>query len=77
MLSDKKQFAGAAIIKAFVAGTSTDIESITEKNRAIVYDIMGKQVGVVKNGNIHHLNLLDKGIYIIIDSKNSKKIIIQ
>lgn len=77
MLSDKKQFAGAAIIEGFVAGTSTDIESITENTRAIVYDIMGNQVGVVKNGNIHQLNLLDKGIYIIIDSKNSKKIIIQ
>ena len=72
MLSDKKQFAGAAIIQAFEAGTSTGLESIIGKEQVTIYDMMGNKIGTILDGDIHSLDIPLKGMYIIVGNNSSK-----
>ena len=71
MLADKIHFAGAAEIRTFTAGTSTDTESINNSTPYIIYDIMGNKLGTSEN----ELPALQQGVYILM-GKYPKKIFI-
>ena len=75
MQNDKKQFAGAAEIRTFVAGTSTDTENITENSQYCIYDLIGNKIGTIDYKDNHKAQSLQHGIYILV-GKDSKKIFI-
>lgn len=75
MQNDKKQFAGAAEIRTFVAGTSTDTENITENAQYCIYDVIGNKIGTIDYKDNHKAQSLQHGIYILV-GKDSKKIFI-
>ena len=72
MLANKIQFAGAPVIHTFVAGASTDLQSITSQQQGVLYDIMGNKMGVIENGDIQSLNGTLKGVYILVGESSSK-----
>lgn len=75
MQQDKVQFAGAAKIITFIAGTSTNTETIEENAYYDIYDVMGNKFGFVSKTEEQKLQNLPKGIYILV-GKSLKKIFI-
>ena len=71
MLADKTHFAGAAEVRTFTAGISTNIDNITDDCQYIIYDLLGNKIGTSNS----ELPLQQQGIYIL-KGQESKKILV-